>query len=71
MRNRSVVFVIRNRKILMEKLYYDGSFFYSIPGGGIEEGETPEQETVWLTQKQMGELRAKIYNLDMILSVGY
>lgn len=43
MRNRSVVFVIRDKKILMEKLCYEGRTFYSIPGGGIEDGETPEQ----------------------------
>ena len=35
MRNRSAVFVIRDKRILMEKLCYDGRIFYSIPGGGI------------------------------------
>ena len=39
MKNRSVVFVIRDKKILMEKLCYEGRTFYSIPGGGIEDGE--------------------------------
>ena len=49
MRNRSVVFVIRNKKILMEKLSYPSlgdRVFYSIPGGGIEDGETPEQAAI-------------------------
>lgn len=46
MRNRSVVFVIRDKKILMEKLYYGGRYFYSIPGGGIEAGETPEEAAI-------------------------
>ena len=35
MRSRSVVFVIRDHKILTEKLFYEGRSFYSIPGGGI------------------------------------
>ena len=49
MRDRSVVFIIRNKKILMEKLNYPSEGkddFYSIPGGGIEDGETPEQAAI-------------------------
>jgi predicted metal-dependent hydrolase len=30
-----------------------------------------ENETVWLTQKMMAELFQVVYNLDMIISVGY
>lgn len=46
-RNRSVAIVVRDGKILMERLYYpddnNGKEFFSVPGGGIEEGETPEE----------------------------
>ena len=46
-KSRSVAIVIRNGKILMERLCYkdanNGKEFFSVPGGGIEEGETPEQ----------------------------
>ncbi len=46
MRNRSVVFVIRNKKILVEKLNYPSEGkddFYSIPGGGIEDAKLPNR----------------------------
>lgn len=54
MRNRSVVFVVRDKKILMEKLCYEGRTFYSIPGGGIEDGETPEQTAIRELKEECG-----------------
>ena len=54
MRNRSVVFVIRDKKILMEKLCYEGRTFYSIPGGGIEDGETPEKTAIRELKEECG-----------------
>lgn len=54
MRNRSVAFVIRDKKILMEKLCYEGRTFYSIPGGGIEDGETPEQAAIRELKEECG-----------------
>lgn len=43
MRNRSVAIVVRNGAVLVEKTYYEGRYFYALPGGGIEEGESPEE----------------------------
>lgn len=54
MRDRSVVFVIRDKKILIEKLCYGGRTFYSIPGGGIEDGETPEHAAVRELKEECG-----------------
>lgn len=36
-RNRSIAIVVRDGKILMERVIYFGREFYTVPGGGIEE----------------------------------
>ena len=51
MRCRSMALVVRERKILMEKLIYNGRTFYSIPGGGIEDGECLWQRIFETPQK--------------------
>lgn len=42
-RDRSQAFVCRNGKILLVEHIMKGRDFFNLPGGGIEEGETPEQ----------------------------
>lgn len=54
MRNRSMALVIRDHKILMERLCYNNRYFYSIPGGGIEDGETPEEAAIRELQEECG-----------------
>ena len=41
-RSRSLAIIVRDGKILMEKVHFFERDFYTMPGGGIEEGETPE-----------------------------
>lgn len=53
-RNRSVAIVVRDGKILMEKVFYFNRYFYTVPGGGIEEGETPEDAVVRELKEETG-----------------
>lgn len=53
-RSRSVAIVIRDGKILMERVFYFGREFYTVPGGGVEEGETPEQAVLRELKEECG-----------------
>ncbi|MBQ6660030.1 MAG: NUDIX hydrolase [Lachnospiraceae bacterium] len=53
-RSRSVAIVTRNGKILMERVRYFGRVFYTVPGGGIEAGETPEQAAIRELKEECG-----------------
>ena len=53
-RSRSVAIVIRDGKILMERVFYFGREFYTVPGGGIEAGETPEQAALRELKEECG-----------------
>ncbi|MCH4886231.1 NUDIX domain-containing protein [Acidaminobacter sp. JC074] len=41
--DRSQCIVIREEKLLMAKHHMDGMSWYCLPGGGVEEGESPEE----------------------------
>lgn len=43
MRDRSVAIVVRDGKVLMVQVKWDGRVFWQAPGGGVEAGESPEQ----------------------------
>jgi 8-oxo-dGTP diphosphatase len=42
LRNRSAVVLIKNEKVALMKRIRDSAIYFVFPGGGIEEGETPE-----------------------------
>ena len=47
-RDRSQSMVIRGDRILLVEHELFGRDFYNLPGGGMEEGETPEQAALEL-----------------------
>lgn len=53
-RSRSVAIVVRAGKILMERVFYFEREFFTVPGGGIEEGETPEQAALRELKEECG-----------------
>ena len=53
-RSRSIAIVVRDGKILMERVFYFGREFYTVPGGGIEPGETPEQAAIRELKEECG-----------------
>jgi 8-oxo-dGTP diphosphatase len=42
MRDRGSVVIIENKQVLLIQRISEGSIYYVFPGGGIENGETPE-----------------------------
>lgn len=54
MRDRSMAIVVRDGAILVEKIFFEGRYFYTIPGGGIECGETPEQAAIRELKEECG-----------------
>lgn len=54
MRNRSLALVVRDSKILMIHTYRFNRYIFELPGGGIEEGETPEQAAIRELKEECG-----------------
>lgn len=54
MKNRSMAIVVRDGAILVEKIFLEGRYFYTIPGGGIEEGETPSEAVLRELREECG-----------------
>ena len=54
MRNRSAFVIIENNKVALIKRTRDGKVYYVFPGGGIEQGESPELAAIRETFEELG-----------------
>ena len=69
-RSRSVAVVVRNGKILMERVFYFGHEFFTLPGGGIEKDETPEAAAIRELKEECGEMKSVIRITDLLHEKG-
>lgn len=61
-RNRGVAIIVQEGKIALIKRIRGGETYYVFPGGGIEEGETPEEATKREAYEELG-VHIKVGNL--------
>lgn len=54
MRNRGSVVLVENQKVGLIKRVRGDSVYYVFPGGGIEEGETPQEAAKREAQEELG-----------------
>lgn len=54
MRNRSSVILIKDKHVALIQRIRDGAEYYVFPGGGLEEGETPEQAAAREAWEELG-----------------
>ncbi|PJN65177.1 hypothetical protein BAWEI_17160 [Bacillus mycoides] len=53
-RNRGAAIIIQGGKIALIKRVREGEMYFVFPGGGIEEGETPEEATKREVYEELG-----------------
>jgi len=54
MRNRSGIILIQNDKLALIERHRNGLHYFIFPGGGIDEGESPEQAAVREAEEELG-----------------
>lgn len=69
MRNRAGVILFESGKIALIERYRAGSHYFVFPGGGVDEGETPEQAAVREAEEELG-LRVRIQQKIIEMNFG-
>ena len=54
MRNRSGIILIENNQLALIERHRNGLHYFIFPGGGIDEGETPQQAAVREAEEELG-----------------
>ena len=62
MRVRSAAILIQNNSLALMERHRDGRHYFSFPGGGVDEGETPEQAVVREAHEELG-IEVKVIRL--------
>ncbi len=67
---RAAAMVIRDHKILMVQHTVDGRSYFTLPGGGIEDNETPEEAAIRELYEECG-VRGRIIRRTSVFSDPY
>lgn len=54
MRNRSGIILIEENKLALIERHRAGMHYFAFPGGGIDEGESPEQAAIREAEEELG-----------------
>jgi mutator protein MutT len=68
MRIRAGIVLIQNGKVALIERHRAGLHYYSFPGGGVDEGETPEQAAVREAMEELGievTIKQKVANVQL------
>jgi len=66
MRIRSAIILIEDNKLALIERHRAGRHYFAFPGGGLDEGETPEQAAVREAKEELGilvEIKQKVANM--------
>jgi 8-oxo-dGTP diphosphatase len=63
MRQRSGIILIEDNKLALIERHRAGKHYFAFPGGGVDEGETPEQAAIREAEEELGilvEIKQKV-----------
>ena len=63
MRKRSGIILIENNKLALIERHHAGLHYFAFPGGGVDEGESPQQTAIREAEEELGiivEIKQKV-----------